>query len=278
MTKEIQGIKDVMIIDIKKSYYAIIPANVRYDTNIVPNAKLLYGEITALCNEKGFCWANNSYFAELYGVSKETISRWVNQLVANKYITRVIEYKEGTNEIVNRYLYLCQGGTHKKINTPIDNIIKDNITLSNNTININSHNPDNKKPTCAKAIVPYSKIVSEYNRICISLPKALKITDKRKKSINTLCKFLKNDIEQIIEIFKAAENSDFLSGKNGKWQSCNFDWLINSNNAVKVLEGTYANKLQKKQQEESKFVNYDQRTYDFEALEKRAMERMINED
>jgi hypothetical protein len=70
-----------------KSYYAIIPANVRYNDNLTPNAKLLYGEITALCNEKGFCWATNSYFSELYKVDKRTISRWISQLEKNNHIS-----------------------------------------------------------------------------------------------------------------------------------------------------------------------------------------------
>ena len=71
-----------------RSYYAIIPANVRYDKTIPPNAKLLYGEITALCNQSGFCWAENSYFESLYGVCEKTIQNWINALVEKKYIYR----------------------------------------------------------------------------------------------------------------------------------------------------------------------------------------------
>ena len=62
------------------NYYSILTADVRYDKELTPNAKLLYSEITALSNKTGACWASNGYFAELYNVSKITISRWVNQL------------------------------------------------------------------------------------------------------------------------------------------------------------------------------------------------------
>ena len=75
--------------DENRAYYAIIPASVRYDKNITANAKLLYGEITALCNDKGFCWATNRYFAELYRVSKKTISIGINLLEKAGYITFV---------------------------------------------------------------------------------------------------------------------------------------------------------------------------------------------
>ncbi len=90
----------------KKSYYAIIPASVRYDNRICPNAKLLYAEITALCNETGYCWAGNEYFAKLYDVSKKTITRWLNELEQNNYIERELEYKDNSKEILRRKIKL----------------------------------------------------------------------------------------------------------------------------------------------------------------------------
>ncbi len=68
------------------SYYAIVPADVRYNNEISANAKLLYGEITALCNKEGYCWASNQYFAKLYEVHKDTVSKWVSELVQQEYI------------------------------------------------------------------------------------------------------------------------------------------------------------------------------------------------
>lgn len=68
------------------SYYAIIPADIRYNVSISANAKLLYGEITALCNKEGYCWASNQYFAKLYNVHKDTVSKWVSELVQQEYI------------------------------------------------------------------------------------------------------------------------------------------------------------------------------------------------
>ena len=90
----------------KKSYYAIIPANVRYDKNLKANAKLLYGEITALANEKGFCWSTNNYFAQLYDVSKVSVSKWVSDLEKGGYISLEMVYKTGTNQIEQRKILL----------------------------------------------------------------------------------------------------------------------------------------------------------------------------
>ena len=124
----------------QRSYYAIIPANVRYDKDLAPNAKLLYGEITALCNEKGYCWASNQYFAELYGVSVLSVKRWVNSLVTKGYVYRTLTYKPNSKEIDKRILSIDSG---IKIDTTsvqkcYDPSIKndtDNNTSINNTFN-----------------------------------------------------------------------------------------------------------------------------------------------
>lgn len=132
---------------LERSYYAIIPANVRYDKDLTPNAKLLYGEITALCNEKGHCWATNDYFSNLYGVSKTSISKWINSLVKKGYVSSEIVYVEGTKQIDNRYLTIVSYPIKEKLNTPVEEKLKEynsnnnillinkNNTIENNTIN-----------------------------------------------------------------------------------------------------------------------------------------------
>lgn len=82
----------------ERSYYAVIPATVRYCADLTANAKLLYGEITALCSDKGYCWASNDYFAELYGVSGRTIQRWIESLEEHGFIARS-ESVDGTRRI-----------------------------------------------------------------------------------------------------------------------------------------------------------------------------------
>ena len=151
-----------------RSYYAIIPANVRYDKRLKPNTKLLYGEITALCNERGFCWAGNEYFADLYGVNKETISRWVSDLIKFGYLNREIIYKEGTNQIINRYLRINQYPIDEKHNTPIDEKVKDNNTSINNTFNNTKEYIRELPPSKKSKAKPVRHKYGEYKNVLLS--------------------------------------------------------------------------------------------------------------
>ena len=135
-----------------KGYYAIIPANVRYDKSLTPNAKLLYGEITALCNEKGYCWAGNDYFAGLYGVSKTSISKWVSALRDCGYINIQLEYAEGTKQILHRYITLVKDPIEDKLSSPVEHKFIVNNTTSNNTSNTTSNKGRFTPPTLDEVI------------------------------------------------------------------------------------------------------------------------------
>lgn len=85
----------------------------------------------------------------------------------------------------------------------------------------------------------YKSIIERFNSVCNSLPRVTKLSDARKTKIRT---FLKEfTVDELYTVFAKAQQSDFLSGRSGRW-SATFDWLINKTNAVKVLDGNYDNK------------------------------------
>ena len=108
------------------SYYAIIPAEVRYSA-IKPNAKLLFGELTALSNKHGYSFASNNYFAELYSVSKNTISLWIKELIDAGFVSsQLIKDK---NQIIERRIYIT---------------FKSDTIIKNDERGIIKNNEDNK--------------------------------------------------------------------------------------------------------------------------------------
>ena len=88
------------------NYYAIIPANVRYDETLSPFEKLMYGEITCLTAKDGKCWASNNYFSNLYKKDLSTIRRSITALVTKGYLKRVINKNVVTNRVESRYLFI----------------------------------------------------------------------------------------------------------------------------------------------------------------------------
>ena len=125
----------------KPNYYAIIPAEVRYNKKLTPNAKLLYAEITALCNMNGKCTASTQYFCRLYEVSRSSIQNWLKLLEDNGYITRDVKYKQGSKEIESRYIKLVDTPSLKNYT---DNT---NININNNNITYSNKKALFKKPT-----------------------------------------------------------------------------------------------------------------------------------
>jgi hypothetical protein len=128
--------------------------------------------------------------------------------------------------------------TYQKVEEYKDTKSKD--TKSNNHHQQNKKNgelfhveqPDNP--------LKVEKVVELYHKYCPSYPKVVRITSTRKKHINARLK--EHSLATFKSVFQKAEASDFLSGRNGKWNTskpCNLDWMLNEHNMVKILEGNY---------------------------------------
>lgn len=117
-------------------YFSVLPSNVRYDDSLCPNEKLLFSEISSLCNKNGYCFANNEYFAKLYKVHKNTVSKWISHLKEKKYIRLFFTYKENSKAIDKRVLAVGELAFGPNID---NNLFED---ISNN--NLDDQNMDNE--------------------------------------------------------------------------------------------------------------------------------------
>lgn len=105
------------------SFDAVIPSYIRYDSNLSNDAKLMYGEIRALTNAYGFCWASDDYFARLYNVSTKTIRRWLANLEDAGHI---IQTKERNDVDLKLYRIIrisegARGPLEKKMDKSVQN-------------------------------------------------------------------------------------------------------------------------------------------------------------
>jgi len=213
----------------KPNYYAVIPANVRYHKDLTDKAKLLYAEITCLCNFRGNCWATNEYFAKLYDTSTVTISRNIKDLEKHKLIR--IKYLYNGNVISKRVIAIIKNvngealAVNKNDNGAVIKNVKENIKITTSTIN-------NKNKTCADAFEVAKSIWNEST--------FTKVSDRSngfKKKVFVRMKTQGFDLKKILEI----ANKSKLIQEKGTWFT--FDWIFkNDTNWRKVLDGNYNDK------------------------------------
>ena len=165
----------------RPGYYGILPANIRYDKNLKPMEKIMYSELTALSNKNGYCNATNSYFAELYEVSKNTVSLWIGDLEKAGYIKTKLIYETGTKIIKERRIYISDPIT-KNDDTPITKNREDNNTSINNTRLILKEKYKKEKPELIYFIASQG-ISKEYEE---KLLEFLEYRRKIKKPIKTI--------------------------------------------------------------------------------------------
>lgn len=67
--------------------YLKIPESVLGKSNICASSKILYGYISLLCHQNGFCYATNGFLGKTLNVTPRTITRLVKELKDANLIT-----------------------------------------------------------------------------------------------------------------------------------------------------------------------------------------------
>ncbi len=155
---------------------------------------------------------------------------------------------------------------------------ENDVSSDEDTLSSSLCEPDSEP---LKKQIAYQQILEDYNRTCTDLPSIHAVTEGRRKQIRALMNGMDRDkimsgdsiYERLHTLFQKAQESDFLSGRNGHWRGCAFDWLINKKNAMKVLEGTYANRAGGGNG--NAFSNFPQRDYDFAQMEKQLLGKKL---
>lgn len=138
--------------DERPNYWAIIPANVRYDKDLRASEKLMYGEITSLTYKTGECWASNNYFAKLYETTPQAISKWILDLEKKGYLS--IEYEMNGKECKKRII---------KVSTNIDRGINKCLEGYQQKIKENNTSINNKKENIKRKYFEDEELNSLFN-------------------------------------------------------------------------------------------------------------------
>lgn len=190
-------------------------------------------------------------------LSEQQVRTAINHLILTNEITVKSSSKHTIITVNNYSLYQCD---NQQINQQSTN--------NQPTINQQSTTIEERKERKNINNI-YIQIKDLFNDICVSFPKVTKLSDQRKKTLKA--RLNTYNIDDFERMFKLAEQSDFLKGKNNKDWQANFDWMIKDANMAKVLDGNYNNKSSPGQGKMKTKQSFDQREYDMDDLESKLL-------
>ena len=127
----------------------------------------------------------------------------------------------------------CSNRTSTESNSPSPSSTASSSSIKNDVLSI-SREPNEPNS------VPYGQIVALFHGKCTGLPRIRKLTPARQQVIKARFSEYGPVLDDFEAVFTTAAASDFLSGRNGRFHGCGFDWLLKQANFIKVLEGNYS--------------------------------------
>ena len=124
------------------STYSVIPTEIILNKEISSTSKLLYGLISSLSNEKGYCWASNDYLGELLSVSGTRTSLLIKELIEAGLIESKVEKNYKREIRLKGVLTKVKGGINKTKRGVLTKVKDNNIIEYNNIIHSETSSQD----------------------------------------------------------------------------------------------------------------------------------------
>lgn len=192
-----------------------------------------------------YCFTNKAY--ELFNIAVKVNDNPIRQIgeryCQNGDINNMNTFKD-FNSLEVLKTAICQNGESIRQNGESIRQSGETIPDINTYINTDKEaaeksskdENDNKKNAAAAD----EKIINFFNNTCSRFPKITKLTKERRDTIHEWYLETK-DFSEIKKCFEMAQQSEFLFGK----KFADFDWIIDPENRVKIIEGKYLNTEQK---------------------------------
>ena len=220
----------------KPIYYSILPSQVRYDKNLSANEKILYSEIVVLAQKKGYCFAQNRFFEEVFAVSKSSVIRWIKNLEKLGYIRCELTYIEDTKWITGRKIYPKK--FEERVVAQASPGISKNETRG---VKKSETSPSFKNDTYNNtryintSMNKIRRILSSFN----SLGGRVELLDESSENLRKIDKLLEEyGEESLVRAIEEIRKSKFLRGEVSEF-IINLDYLMKPANMEKITAGKY---------------------------------------
>lgn len=261
--------------------YGVLPRSVMRDTSLPAQSKAIYAYLISFAGSSRTAWPSVSIMAYELGMGRDTFYKYMNVLKETGYIQ--VERQREVGRWVNNVYKINDSpcpdlpdtvkpdkekpykekpdtvNQDTNNNIPISNSFSSNQLEGSSGTNANAMRTHSERKAEEPAAdneghlsehnesakqVPYEKIKDLFNNICTSYSQVRLMSERRKETVRARFKQY-GGIDTFEELFKTAEASDFLKGKNNRKWKADFDWLIKEANMTKVLEGRYNNTEEK---------------------------------
>lgn len=195
-------------------------------------------------------------------------SQEVHNLIKSKFVlnteTNLYENLRLKAEIEKRKKYSeSRSNNRKKVTKYVESDTIISKSYDKHMENENEIEDENEKENEFKKSenkkIDFEQIKTIFNSVCSNLPQVQKLSKARETAIRNRIK--ENSLESVGIVFQKTSESKFLNGENKNGWKADFDWVLNPNNFLKILEGNYDNKSPIKEEKERTAGRMTESTY-----------------